>query len=480
MSKLVSNYLFTVLYQLLLMLTPVITTPYLSRILRTEGIGIEAYVTSIVQLFIVFIVLSLPMYGSRQIAVKKGQEELSKEFWSIYSIQLVVSFLNLVVFFIFISSVADHQQLFYYSALTLVAYSLDISWYFIGKEEIKKIALRNMIIKISGIILIFSLVKDSHDLPLYVAINGGTLLLGQLIMWIPILKEVKLVKPSYSDIKANIAPIVTLFIPQFMIQVYVLVNRIILGNISGEIEVGYYNQANKIIKIALGVISSLGTVLLPRMASEFAQGNKEQMKKYIDATLQFVLLVTLPMTFGMIAIAPNFVVWFFGKEFLEVSNILILMSPVIFCVGLANVFGIQILVATNQQNKYSIAISIGAVLSLIINFTLVFSMGSKATTIALLVAEAAGALIQMYFARKYFHMSNFLKMFLKYLILSLAVFVSVFALSEFLRISPILLTVIQLLIGMIVYVIGLILLRDTLAIKLWETVNKKFLKKLGS
>ena len=113
-------------------------------------------------------------------------------------------------------------------------------------------------------------------------------------MWIPLFREITFTKVTLKDITTHVKPIASLFIPQLMIQVYVLVNRIVLGNISGEIEVGFYNQANKVVKIAIGVVSSLGTVLLPRMASEFSRGNFDQLKRYTSYTLQFVLMITLP------------------------------------------------------------------------------------------------------------------------------------------------------------------------------------------
>ena len=166
-----------------------------------------------------------------------------------------------------------------------------------------------------------------------------------------------------------------------MIQIYILVNKIVLGRVSGEIEVGFYNQADKVIRIALGFITSLGSVLLPRMSKEFSQGNLDSMKKYIKYALQFVLMITLPMTLGLIGIAPNFISWFLGDDFKPVINLLMIMSPVIFFVGLANIFGVQILVSTNQQNKYGISITIGAILSLITNILLVTHISSTATTL---------------------------------------------------------------------------------------------------
>jgi O-antigen/teichoic acid export membrane protein len=355
----------------------------------------------------------------------------------------------------------------------LLANIIDISWYFFGKEQIKTISVRNMLIKIIGIILIFTFVNRKDDLYLYVLINAGTLLIGQLIMWIPLLREISFAKISFKNISSHFKPIMILFLPQIMVQVYVLANKIILGNASSKVEVGYYNQAYKIITIALGVISSLGSVMLPRMASEFTRGNKEEMKKYINFAMKLILLITLPMTLGMMGIAPNFISWFLGAEFEPVTNLLIIMSPVIFFVGLANVFGIQILIGTNQQNKYSIAVTIGAFLSLIVNFLLIKSLASMATSIALLVAEGTGAIIQIYFAKNYFSIKKFSQMFIKYFILSVFVFTSVILVGKYLTLAPTLITFIQLFVGMVTYIVGLIFIKEPIIFKIFETVKNR-------
>ncbi|MCU5378382.1 oligosaccharide flippase family protein [Bacillus wiedmannii] len=477
MGKLVSNYLFTVTYQLLLMITPFITTPYVSRVLKPQGIGIDAYVMSVVQLFLVFAILSIPLYGSRQVATKESITETSKEFWSIYIIQIIVSVFTCIMYFLFISVTTDYKELFFIHIFSLVAAAIDISWYFIGKEQIKKITIRNILIRLLGIFLVFALVKDYNDLSLYIIINTTTLFAGQLIMWIPLLKEIRYVKITFLNIKPHILPIITLFIPQLLIQVYVLANKVVLGNISGETEVGYYNQANKIIKLALGVITSLGTVLLPRMALEFSKGNISQIKMYTKYTLQFVLMITLPMTFGMMAIAPNFVNWFFGEGYSEVATLIILMSPVILFVGLANIFGLQILIPTNQSNKYSIAVTVGAVLSLIVNLILVPSYGGIGTVVALLVAEVIGALILMFYAREYFIMSYFMKLFCRYFVLSIGVYILVILIGNIMSCSPLLITVIQLLVGGAFYLAGLLIIRDSMIGKLVNVINSKLVKR---
>lgn len=465
------------MYQLLLIITPFVTTPYISRVLKPEGIGIEAYVASIVQLFIVFITLSFSLYGSRQIASKQNQREISEEFWSIFFFKIFASLIVFVIYFFYVGGSSDYKDLYLINILTLLANIIDISWYFFGKEQIKAISIRNMLVKIIGIILIFIFVKEYDDLDLYVLINAGTLFIGQLIMWIPLIKEVSFVKIPFKTIASHFKPIMILFLPQIMIQIYILANKIVLGNESGEVEVGYYNQAYKIIIIALGVISSLGSVMLPRMTSEFSRGNKVEMEKYVNFALQLILLITLPMTLGLIGIAPNFVTWFLGNEFEPVTNLLIIMSPVIFFVGLANVFGIQILIGTNQQNKYSIAVTTGAVLSLIINFLLIKPLASTATSIALLVAEGVGAIIQIYFARNYFSLKKLSKMFMKYFILSILVYISVTLVSKYLSFAPLLITFIQLAVGMITYMIGLVIIKESIVWKLLQTLRNRFSKR---
>ncbi|WP_318507242.1 oligosaccharide flippase family protein [Bacillus sp. T3] len=476
MGKLISNYLYTVIYQLLLVLTPFITTPYVSRVLKPEGIGTDAYVISIVQLFLVFAILSIPMYGSRQIATKMNLEERSKEFWSIYCIQLFISLLTLLIYGLFILTVNDYKMFFLIHIFTLIATSIDISWYYIGQEQVKSITTRNIVVRIVSITLIFTFVKEIDDLPIYIMINAITLFIGQLIMWIPLLKTIKFQKITFKDIKVHLMPIISLFLPQIMIQIYILVNKIVLGRVSGEVEVGYYNQADKVIRIALGFITSLGTVLLPRMAKEYSQGNIDSMKKYIDYSLQFVLMITLPMTLGLMGISHNFVAWFLGSEFKSVINLLIIMSPVIFFVGLANIFGIQILVSTNQQNKYAISITIGAILSLITNILLVAHMASTATTLALLIAEGTGAIIQLFFARKYFNIKSFIKMFMKYFVLSMMVYLSAITVDRLLNFSPLLVTFVQLFIGFSIYFVGLLIIKDSIVVKLANIVKQRIIR----
>jgi O-antigen/teichoic acid export membrane protein len=188
-------------------------------------------------------------------------------------------------------------------------------------------------------------------------------------------------------------------------------------------------------------------------------------------------MVTLPMTLGLMGIAPNFVSWFFGSEFKPVVQLLFIISPVIFFVGLANIFGVQILVSTNQQNKYAISITIGAALSVMTNILFVSNLASTATTWALLVAEGSGALLQMYFARKYLDLKYLSGLFIKYFILSIFVFLSVKIVDIYMNINPVFLTFIQLITAAFIYLLGLFLMKDSILLTIIKTIKTKVLKR---
>jgi len=456
----VTNYAFTVIYQILLMITPFVTTPYVSRILQPKGVGIDAYILSIVSLFLAFSMLGIPLYGSRQIAQMRDSKDLGKEFISIYIYQLTFSLISLIVYIIYVFSLNQNQVFYFIHIITFVAQAIDISWYFNGREENKKVAVRNIVVRIVSIILVFMLVKTTSDLWKYILINSVSLFVGQFIMWIHLLREIRFVKPQLENIMTHLKPIFVLFIPQINIQIYLLINRIVLGSISGEIQVGYFNQAYRIITLCLGIVTSLGTVLLPRMASEFSQGNFISIKKYAKGALQFVFLVSTPMIYGLIAVADNFVKWFFGDGYDPVANLIKILSPVIFFVGLATVFGIQILVSTNQQNKYTFSVTIGAILSFMVNITLVPKAGAVGTSIALLVAEGIGALIQMYMTRTFFDLKSLGKDLLKYNLICMGMYLFISSLENLLHINLIFITFFQLIFGLIFYFTGLMFVKD--------------------
>ena len=404
MSKLISNYLYNTIYQLLLLALPVITIPYLSRTLGPEGIGMNAYSLSIVQIFILFSMVGIPLYGNRQIASAKdnGEENLSKEFWSIYSIQIFTSLFVLIVYVVFVFLTMEKYRFIFFSQLFLIiAPMIDISWFYIGLEELKKTVIRNAAVRIASVLLIFIFIKQPDDLLIYLYINGITQFIGQAVLWIHLFKYVKPMRIKISDIIRHLKPILVIFSSQVIIQIYIVLDKVLLGFIVNEKEVGFYDQASKIVKLSLSIVTSLGTVMLPRIASEFSRGNYEKIKQYSHYSMQLILILTLPLMVGLASIANTLVPWFLGPGYEKVVILIVIMSPIIVFIGLSNLFGIQILLPTQQQSKLTISVAAGAAISIIVNILLIKSYESVGTAIATLIAEGIVTLVQLFYVIKF-------------------------------------------------------------------------------
>lgn len=475
MNKLISNYMYNLLYQLLILILPFVTMPYISRVIGPEGIGINAYSFSIVQFFLLFAVLGIPLYGNRRVAIakQKGIKYLSEEFWSIYFLQIICSIIVSVLYLFFVYFyVQENKFIFYIQLLMLFAAMIDISWLFIGLEELKKTVTRNIIVRLSSVVLIFTFIKDKNDLVLYVFIIAITNFIGQIVMWGQAFKYIKIVKVKSEKIKGHWKPVLLIFLPQFIIQLYIIVDRIILGIFSTEIEVGFYDQAMKIVKVTLSMITAISTVMLPRISAEHAGGNSDKVVYYANLVLRYVLLLTIPMTIGIAVISFNFASWFFGPGYDKVGNLMMILSPIIIFIGLSNVFGMQILLPTNQDNKLTLSVSAGAIVSICINLLLVSSFASVGTAIATVSAELTVAIIQLIFITKYIHLKKAFKYFIRYSICALLMGTIIVLLGRYLE-GTFLSTLIQIIVGTSIYLVVLFLLKDELIFGILNKLIKK-------
>ncbi|MBB6453999.1 O-antigen/teichoic acid export membrane protein [Salirhabdus euzebyi] len=464
MNKIVVNYLFNASYQLLVVLLPFITMPYIARVLGPEMLGVNAYTYSIIQILIIVGMVGIPLYGNRQIGIyaDKGKEKLSQEFWSIYLIQFV-GIITCLVFYTFYSLSLSSEfwiKISLLQGLHLLGFLFDISWLLIGVQKLKETVTRNLIFKILAVILIFTFVKDENDLDLYILIMSGSMVLGQIVIWY-YAKDIIHIKPyiNIQSLKKHIKPIMILFLPQILGQLYLSLDKVILKVFTTEVQVAYYDQALKIVKLVLTIVTSIGVVMLPNISSEFAKGNKEKVKYYVEKVFRYILFITIPMAIGLYSISSNFVQWFLGPEFLEVADLIKIISPIIFFIGLGSLFGIQILAAIGDSKKLTISIFFGALISVTLSLILVPKYGSYAAAFSTLLAEAAVAVIQFYFVKEYIQLKRVSKSFCLYIISSMLMMVAIYFIG-LLDISVILKTFLQVSLGSVIYIGVLGLLKE--------------------
>ena len=251
--KVLKNYAYNLSYQLLVIVLPIITTPYVTRIFSSKDLGTYGYFNSIVTYFILLATLGVANYGTKEIS--SNRKDIRKNFWGIYTLQLIATFLSLFLYALLCLFLPAMQNMVaYILGLSLVSKGMDISWLFQGLEDFRRITARNTTVKLLGVISIFLFVKTSGDLYLYVFLLTFFELLGQLSMWLPARPYIGEPQFDLSFAKKHLKPVILLFLPQIAISLYVTLDRTMLGALSSTNDVGIYDQALKIINILLTLV----------------------------------------------------------------------------------------------------------------------------------------------------------------------------------------------------------------------------------
>lgn len=395
--KVIKNYLYNLSYQILTIILPIITVPYVTRIFTSEDLGNYGFYNSIVSYFSLFAMLGIGIYGTKQIAAARN---VSSTFWNIYAIQLTASILALFVYVITLVSIPKMSGMVpIILGIVLLTKMIDISWLFTGKEDFKKITLRNTMIKVAGVISIFTFIKSSEDLYLYIFLIVIFDFLGQFVMWIPAKKFIK--RPSFDTkiIKKNLHPIVLLFLPQVAISLYVVLDRTLLGLLGSYSDVGIYEQGQKLTSILLTVVSSLGAVMLPRVANLLSERKEKEAQNMVRFSFILYNLIIFPMIFGLIAINEIFVKLFLGQNFQDVKYVLYIIVFNIMFIGWTNILGYQVLVVRNKNKEFMLSTTIPAIVSVAVNIAVIPFFGYIGASITSVVVEFLVFAIQWYYSR---------------------------------------------------------------------------------
>ena len=479
-KSIAKNYIYNLIYQMLTILLPLITTPYLSRVLGAESIGIYGYTVSIVTYFILFGTLGVSMYGQRQIAYQaQDKKQRSKTFFEIILIRTITLTISIILFYLVYGRNGEYALYYKILIVQLLANMFDISWFFQGIEEFDKTVVRNLIVKLLCLVLIFILIKTPEDLWKYFVIYVGAELLGNISLWIYLPKYLSKVQIKELELKKHIKPAISLFLPQIAIQIYTVLDKTMIGKITNDMsEVGYYEQAQKVVKAALTVISALQTVMNSRIANAYSSNNQEEVKQCLEKSFNFVWFLSIPMALGLIAVATKFVPWYYGEGFERVTNILIATAPILIVLGLNGVTGIQYLVQIGKQNIFTMSVIIGAIINVIFNTILIHFFGGVGAAIASVIAETVILGVQLKYFKEEFRILEILKLSVKCFISGIVMFVVVKLLTNVLEVS-IINTIIEVLVGGIVYIAILIILKYQFLKDLYSQVLSGVKSKIG-
>ena len=398
--KVLKNYAYNLSYQLLVIILPIITTPYVTRVFSSDDLGTYGYFNSIVTYFILLATLGVANYGTKEISGHRT--EIRKNFWGIYTLQLGATILSLTLYVLLCLSLSSmHNPVAYILGFSLVSKGLDISWLFQGLEDFRKITVRNITVKLGGVISIFLFVKSSKDLYLYVFLLTIFELLGQLSMWLPAREFIGKPHMDVTFAKKHLKPVILLFLPQIAISLYVTLDRTMLGALASKMDVGIYDQALKLVNILLTLVTSLGSVMLPRVASLLASGDQKAVNKMHQMSFLIYNLVIFPIIAGMLIVNDDFVQFFLGKDFQDARYAIAIMIFRMFFIGWTNIMGIQILIPHNKNKEFMISTTVPAIVSVGLNLIFLPKLGFIGAAIVSVLTEALVWGIQLYFTRTY-------------------------------------------------------------------------------
>ena len=462
----VKNYILNILYQAFTLIIPLILTPYVSRVLLSDGIGKYSYASSIIYYFTVFGALGTTMYGQREIAKRINLiYDRSKLFWELFIVRLFSCLISFAIniFFCLFGIYGKYTYLLCILSINIISVALDITFLFQGMEKFATIVSRNVLVKIIGVILVFLFVKTPNDVWKYTLINSMITFFSALSLWVYLPQA--LCKVRFSSLKpfSHIKPILILFLPTIAISIYTMLDKTLIGLIlHSDSQNGYYEQAEKIVKMCVTVITCLSTVMISRNSIEFSEGNEEHIKSNIYFATKIVWLLAVPMTFGLMAISNSMNYWFFGPGYEPVAKLMIAFSPIVIVLGLNNITGVQYLIATGHDKTFTKSVVIGAIANLIINLVLIKTIGTIGAVLASVFAETLILIIQLMYLRKEFNIYQFFGTGWKNIIGSLMMFAILSIISKTLQ-SSITSTLILIVTGIIVYILSLIILRDEFA-----------------
>ena len=469
-KKLFRNYAYSSIYQILILILPIILTPFLTRVLGAEGIGQYSYTRSVVTYFILFGTVGSNMYAQREIAyVNDNRIKRSHIFWEILIIRCVLLSVSLSLYFILEIKKGRYPLLFLIQSMDIIAAMLDITWYFQGLEDFSRITLRNTILKICTIILILVTVRQPSDLWLYVFIYTIGNLLGQLWLWKNISHTVSTVPRRQLHPIRHWKGILLLFIPQIAIQIYLVIDKTMIQLLTSDSsENGYYELAQTIQRTGVTLTTAFGSAAASRIALlKNRSDSNSEISKLITQSYEIVCLAGVPIAMGLGAIARNLIPWFMGAAYEPVTHLLVLLCPLIVIIGFSNISGIQYMVPMGLQTYMTVSTLLGMIINILLNLLWIPAYKAQGAAAASVAAECTVTLIQIFYVRKVLIKKILIKSFFQ-AILSGSIMVILIKLTEqfWLNQASFPHTMLLTLEGGIIYITMQLLLRNRIMIKI--------------
>lgn len=452
MSSVKNNYLWNVSFQFVRLVIPLVLTPYLTRTLGSEQLGVYSYTSSIATYFEIFAFLGLNQYGTREIArYASDRAKLSETFCSIFAMQFVWGSICTVAYYIYC---LIFSKAYLACALAwgfwVLGEALDVTWLFFGLEDFKLTAIRNLAIRIISVVCTFVFVKNPSDTWIYCLIMALYFFFASLSLWPFVLKRVRFIRPRINDVLRHVKPNLMLFAPVIAISLYTQLDRILLGIFCDMDQVGFFDQSEKVAQMPLSFITALGTVMLPHMSKLIRGDECESASKLVRSSMLVSNVMACAFCFGIVGIAPVFVPVFFGDGFEPCKQIMPLLALEIPIIAWSNVLGMQCLIPQGKDKQYFTSVGIAALINVGLTFALIPTFRAMGSAMATILTELTVVLVQAYFLRSQLPIRVFVTDAIPFCAFSVAMMVVVRIVGGFTG-ATVLGLIIEILAGVLIY-----------------------------
>ncbi len=428
------NLFYSVSYQILTIILPLITAPYVTRVLGAKSLGIYSKSQALAHYFLLFAMLGVNNYGNRSIArVRDDRSELSRTFCEIYAFQFITAIITSSLYWVYCIGFSTQNRMIYMmQTFYVMSGLLDVNWCCFGLEKFRLTTTRSMVVRFLTAVAIFVLVKGKDDLWLYTFIISFSHIASTLVVWPFIKKHIDFVKPTWAGIKRHIKPNLLLFWPVVAVSLYNIMDKLMLGWFSEDEEVAFYTYAERIVTIPTTLILALDNVIMPRMSNLYAtKGNNDKSVRFLmDNVMLFAMFMAGAMGFGLAGVADVFAPWFYGSAFTRCGFFIILLSPVIVIKAWAGALRTQFIIPTGRDKIYVFSLTTGAVVNLILNALLIPKINGVGAIIGTIAAEFAVCFIQFFMCRKDIDIKNYMTNGFSFCVIGLIMFLAVEALSH--------------------------------------------------
>lgn len=464
-----TNYILNLINVGTQMLFPLLTFPYVCRILLPAEIGQVNFYNSIIGYISLFTCLGIPMYAVREVARERDDivqmNRTTIEVLLLHTLLTLIGYVAVVILCLTVPQIKENIPLFLILSITLIFTVIGCDWFYNGIEDFKYITIRGIVVKSISVILLFLLVKSKEDLLWYGVYCVVGSIGGNIFNFIRLRKYIHKENIIFTQLHIfrHLKPAIKVFSFNVVISVYLQLNPVLLGFMKDTIAVAYFTAATKLMMMVTKISSSLGTVLMPRASHLISEGKKEEFNKLIQKSYDFTLAITIPLVIGLICMAPYIVRVFCGSQYEDAIITSQIIAPITLVVGLSNIMGMQVLYPIGKINTVVKCTIYGAITNVILNLALIPFLSFNGTAIAYLGAEVATTLSMYIIAKQDMPIKFFKKDNLTYFVGGLLMILSIFAVAALLKANNLIMLIAETLIGFGIYSLYLIYKKDQFA-----------------